>query len=77
MTELAKLKWQCRRGMRELDMLLLRYLEQRYNIAPITEQQTFHHLLTLSDAKLYGYFTQYEQPSNSKILALINTILQL
>jgi len=77
MTELAKLKWQCRRGMRELDMLLLRYLEQRYNIAPITEQQIFHHLLTLSDAELYSYLTQYERPSNSEILALINTILQL
>ena len=27
--ELRRLRWRCRRGMRELDQLMLRYLDQR------------------------------------------------
>ncbi|HEY8096338.1 MAG TPA: succinate dehydrogenase assembly factor 2, partial [Methylobacter sp.] len=30
MDELARLKWQCRRGTKELDFLLNRYLEAGY-----------------------------------------------
>ncbi|TGO02253.1 hypothetical protein PN36_27835 [Candidatus Thiomargarita nelsonii] len=55
MNELSKLKWRCRRGMKELDVLLTRYLEQCYEQAPIAEQQTFQALLELPDMELYAY----------------------
>lgn len=77
MTELAKLKWRCRRGMRELDVLLLRYLEQRYLTTSIAEQQIFQHLLELPDIELYGYFIGHELPDDGNLAAMIHTILQL
>ncbi len=49
-----KLKWRCRRGMKELDVLLLQYLEQNYDKATKKEQQAFENLLKLSDYDLYA-----------------------
>lgn len=52
----ARLRWQCRRGMLELDELLLGYLEHGYPTAPDADQQTFHSLLNLSDQELFDLF---------------------
>lgn len=49
-----KLKWRCRRGMKELDVLLMQYLEQNYDKATKKEQQAFENLLKLSDNDLYA-----------------------
>lgn len=61
----TKLKWRCRRGMRELDVVLERYLEQRYAYAPIAEQQAFEALLDLPDPQLFAYVMRREEPSDS------------
>lgn len=51
----ARLRWQCRRGMRELDELLGRYLEQHYPDAPEEEKAAFRELLMLPDPELAAY----------------------
>jgi antitoxin CptB len=45
----AKLHWQCRRGTKELDFLLLRYLDINYVLADKEEQSCFIELLALED----------------------------
>ncbi len=65
MTKLSKLKWHCRRSMRELDVLLINYLEQRYKQAPIAEQQTFQALLELSDNQLQNYLLGESKPAEA------------
>jgi antitoxin CptB len=50
--ELAKLRWQCRRGTKELDLMLLDYLETRYPTASMEEKARFVELLKLDDAEL-------------------------
>jgi antitoxin CptB len=52
MDELAKLRWQCRRGTKELDLMLSRYLETRYLVADQAEREIFVALLELGDDKL-------------------------
>ena len=52
MNELAKLRWRCRRGMKELDVLLEQYLETDYPHADIAEQQRFKELLQLENDEL-------------------------
>jgi antitoxin CptB len=59
---LAKLRWRCRRGMRELDVILERYLDQRYAEAPLAEQQAFETLLDLPDPELFAYLMRRETP---------------
>ena len=55
--ELARLRWRCRRGMRELDVLLMRYVEERYAIAPAAEQGAFEQLLSLQDPDIHALLT--------------------
>jgi len=50
--ELAKIRWQCRRGSRELDLLLNRYLETRYLVADEEENARFVEMLKLDDSEL-------------------------
>ena len=49
MDELARLRWQCRRGTKELDFLLNRYLETGYLVADQGEREMFVALLELED----------------------------
>ncbi len=62
MSELAKLKWKCRRGMKELDVLLERYLAERYTQASEAEQGAFRALLEVQDPLLFDYLTGRERP---------------
>jgi antitoxin CptB len=51
----ARLLWQCRRGMRELDDLLLAFMSNRYDAAPAGQKAAFEALLQLPDPELAGY----------------------
>ncbi len=52
MTQLAKLRWQCRRGTKELDYLLLSYVDSEYALADAEEKALFIELLALEDDQL-------------------------
>jgi antitoxin CptB len=52
---LGQLRWRCRRGMQELDILLTRYVEQRFSSAPLEEQEAFRQLLETQDTVIYAY----------------------
>jgi len=56
----GRLRWQCRRGMRELDELLVGYLDGRYVRADEVEKAAFHSLLALPDPELIGYLLQQQ-----------------
>ena len=75
MSEESRLRWQCRRGMRELDELLVRYLESRYPSADDEEKAAFQAVLALSDPDLNGYLLQRQVPSSKSIAGVIERIL--
>ena len=50
--DLNRLRWRCRRGLRELDELLLAYLERCWATAPAERRATFRALLELPDPEL-------------------------
>jgi antitoxin CptB len=54
MTELSRLRWACRRGMKELDVVMTRYLENQYEMASTKDQHHFKALLEMPDADLYS-----------------------
>lgn len=49
-----RLQWLCRRGTRELDMLLTGYLEHGYDASPPAVQRAFEQLLEWPDPELYA-----------------------
>jgi antitoxin CptB len=75
--ELKRLRWRCRRGMRELDQLMLRYLDQRYQQAPTDERNVFLQLLDCEDDKLWAWFMGREQPEDAQLEQIIKYITAL
>ena len=74
MSELAKLKWKCRRGMKELDVLLEEYLAKRYQQAGAAEQGAFKALLELQDPLLFDYLTGRERPASEDERRVIDAL---
>jgi antitoxin CptB len=60
--ELGRLRWRCRRGMKELDLLLGRYVEERFCSASNADQQAFRQLLDAQDTVIYAYCLGREAP---------------
>ena len=54
---LARLRWRCRRGMRELDAVLMRYVEAEFPAASDAEQAAFELLLSCQDPEIYDLLT--------------------
>lgn len=54
MSELSRLRWLCRRGMKELDLVMTRYLDNHYETASLDEQALFKILLDMPDPDLYA-----------------------
>ena len=54
MSDLSRLRWLCRRGMKELDVVVSLYLEQDYPAASAKEQAEFRRLLDMTDPELYN-----------------------
>ena len=57
MDALERLRWRCRRGTRELDALMSRYLEKCYGGASLPHRQAFADLLAFDDPQLYDLLT--------------------
>jgi antitoxin CptB len=74
MIQLAKLRWQCRRGTKELDLLLQRYLDSGYLLADDEEKALFVELLALEDDELVGVLMGELEVEMGEMMALVEKI---
>jgi antitoxin CptB len=72
--EIGKLRWRCRRGMRELDLLLTRYVDEEYRTAAPEQQEAFRRLLEIQDPVMHAYFLGRETPPDVVLASLIARI---
>ena len=70
----AQMRWRCRRGMRELDLLMSRWLEERYAAATPEQQAGFRRLLEAPDPDLYGWMIGRERPDDPVLARLVDAI---
>ncbi|HEY5972449.1 MAG TPA: succinate dehydrogenase assembly factor 2 [Pseudoxanthomonas sp.] len=75
--ELRRIRWRCRRGMRELDQLFGRYLEREWEQASDEDRGVFLQLLECEDDKLWRWFMGYEQCPDDALAPLLQRIRQL
>jgi antitoxin CptB len=75
--EVARLRWRCRRGMRELDVMLGRYLDRSWPSASPAERTAFAQLLELPDPDLFGYLVGRTTPDEEPARAVIAQIRRL
>ncbi len=77
MSKISQLKWQCRRGTKELDFVLNNYLEHYYQSASQSEQSAFKQLIELEDPILYDLFLGESLVDNTIQQNLILKLVQL
>ena len=75
--EIKRLRWHCRRGMRELDQLMLRYLDRRWPTADDSERKIFLQLLDCEDDKLWRWFMGLERSEDESINVIVNIISEI
>ena len=73
MSQRSRLIWRCRRGIREMDILLLDYLETHYDNATVENQNTFEELLEENDLDILSWIMEKTSP-DEKYIKLIKFI---
>lgn len=71
----ARLKWACRRGMLELDVLLMPFVEEAFNDLDEAQQETFERLLTSDDPDLYAWFMGHQKCDDPELAAMVSHIV--
>ena len=72
--EARALLWRCRRGMKELDVLLGRYAVAELPQAGPAERRLLARLLDRPDPELAGYFLGGQVPADPEMAALVTRI---
>ena len=75
MSQRSRLLWRCRRGIREMDILLQGYLETHYDDASEPEQQAFEALLDEADLDILSWIMKKTEPDENYV-NIINVIRQ-
>lgn len=62
-----QIEWHCRRGMLELDNLIMPFFKQHFDTLNPSEQATFTRLLACTDLQLFSWFFN-EKPADDDAL---------
>jgi antitoxin CptB len=66
-----RILWRCRRGMRELDLILQRYMEAHYASASAAERCTFERFLELPDPQIAAYLLRRLAAPDAELAGLL------
>lgn len=69
-----KLEWECRRGMRELDKMIIPFYQQHFDSLSEAQQQTFAEMLKHTDPELFRWFMHQLPAPTAEMTALIELI---
>ncbi len=70
-TEILQLRWQCRRGMLELDLMLGTFLNKAYALLTQTARADFRRLLEESDQTLYEWLIGQSVPEAASMQTMV------
>lgn len=73
--ELGRLRWQCRRGMLELDLIFTDFLDHRYAALDEPARRTFRRLLEQPDTLLLRWLHGDGRPDDAELAEFIQTCL--
>jgi len=72
--ERARLRWRCRRGMRELDQILERWLESHWDQARAADREAFRRLLEIEDDQLWRWTLGREHPDDPELARMVDQL---
>jgi len=73
-TELNRLRWRCRRGMLENDLVLARYLDARGDAILAEDVAALDRLLDLSDGELWDVIAGRTEPGDPALMPLVSAL---
>lgn len=71
----ARLKWACRRGMLELDVLFMPFVETGFDELNEQQQLVFERLLTCDDPDLFAWFMGHQTCEDPELRGMVEHIL--
>nr|AMK59336.1 hypothetical protein RED65_03570 [uncultured bacterium UPO53] len=79
MTELSaeerRLRWHCRRGLKELDVILGPFMDEHYPDLSPDDKILFARLVDGEDMDLFNWFMQQEKPADPGLERMVELIL--
>lgn len=76
MTDLKKkILWQCRRGLWELDAILIPFVEENYDDLDSNNQNLFKQLLSYEDVEVFDLLVNQKEPVDINIKPLVDIII--
>jgi antitoxin CptB len=83
MSDFSKIQWRCRRGIKELDIVLSKYLEKYYKNEETTKNKdtltiAFQELIALEDPVLYALLLseiETDDKNQKRVLERLKNIL--
>ncbi|WP_246345279.1 succinate dehydrogenase assembly factor 2 [endosymbiont of Lamellibrachia barhami] len=74
--EINRLRWQCRRGMLELDLLLFAFLENEYPSLDREARKDFATLLEFPDQTLQSWLISDSKIADKQMVEIVQIIRQ-
>ncbi|WP_394172201.1 FAD assembly factor SdhE [Thalassotalea litorea] len=71
----ARTKWACRRGMLELDVLFMPFVDEAWDHLDDEQKQVFERLLECDDPELFAWFMGHEECKDEQLNAMVQLIL--
>lgn len=70
-----RILWASRRGMLELDLILVPFVEQRLRELDDIDQQRYWRLLECEDTELFAWFLRRERPDDAELAGIVDQVL--
>jgi antitoxin CptB len=71
----GRIRWDCRRGIKEADVLLGPFYEQHFDGLPSEDKHAFVQLLAQHDVDLFEWFTSRSEPDDPALRRIVRRIL--
>tara|TARA_Y100000590_G_scaffold53603_1_gene56015 strand:- start:1748 stop:2011 length:264 start_codon:yes stop_codon:yes gene_type:complete len=70
-----KILWQCRRGLWELDAILIPFVERSFDDLNLDNKNLFIELLTYEDIEVFDLLVNKRDPKDKRMKPLVELIL--
>ncbi len=74
MSDRNRVRWLCRRGMKELDLVINRFFESDYDSLSEQEQSEFKEFLNLEDPEIFSWIMGRTTPEEESHAAIISKL---
>lgn len=73
---IGRIRWDCRRGIKEAEVLLAPFLDRYFADLPVEDKRAFVLLLKEHDVDLFEWFTLRSEPEDPVLRRMVRMILE-